>query len=341
MAGERTVSTVIEREAPLEAPWHKRISWGAVFAGVVIAVAIMIVLNLLGLAIGLATIDPATGDTPGGRTLSIGAGIWWIVSALIALYIGGWVASRLAGAFRNETGTMHGLLVWATSTLAMLWMGTSAIGALVGGTFNALGSGMQVAGQVAGQAAATGAQTVARSVEVPGREDESTFTRVRQELQEMLGGEEGAAREATAPRTEPGQTQPGQTQPGQAQPGQAQPSQADRELSNVIEGIVRSGDVDDVDTQDAARQLALRTGMSEQEAEAKIESWRSSVQRAKAKASQKVEEVKEEAVEAGEATARSLSIASFWAFAALLLGAISAGVGGRAATPKVVVEDRT
>src|SRR5687768_8764616 len=234
MAGERTVSTVIERDAPLEAPWHKRISWGAVFAGVVIAVAIMVVLNLLGLAIGLATIDPATGESPGGRTLSIGAGIWWIVSALIALYVGGWVASRLAGAFRNETGTMHGLLVWATSTLAMLWMGTTAVGALVGGTFNALGSGMQVAGQAAASGAETvarGAQTAARTV--PGREGESAFHEIRQELQGLLGGDqgqEGAAREAAAPRTEP---------------GQAQPTQADRELSNVIESIVRSDGVDD------------------------------------------------------------------------------------------------
>jgi hypothetical protein len=327
MAVERTVSTVIERDAPLEAPWHKRISWGAVFAGVVIAVAIMVVLNLLGLAIGLATIDPATGETPGGRTLSIGAGIWWIVSALIALYVGGWVASRLAGAFRSETGTMHGLLVWATSTLAMLWMGTTAVGALVGGTFNALGTGFQVAGQ----AAATGAETVARGAETvartaPGREGESAFHEIRQELQELLGGArtpEGAAREAAAPRTEPA----------------PQPTQADRELSNLIEAIVRSGDVDDVDTQDAARQLAERTGISEQEAEAKIESWRGSVQRAKAKAGRTVEELKEEAVEAGEKTAKSLSMASFWAFAALLLGAISAGAGGRCATPKVVVEE--
>jgi hypothetical protein len=308
MAGERTVSTVIERDEPLEAPWHKRVSWGAVFAGVVIAVAIMVVLNLLGLAIGLATIDPATGDTPGGKALTLGAGIWWVVSALIALYVGGWVASRLAGAFRNETGTMHGLLVWGTSTLAMIWLGSSAVGALVGGTFRALGSGAEVAGQ----AAASGAQAVARTA--TGDDDHG----YRRELDEMLRTERGGgAREAAAPRTESQTT-------------------ADRDLANVIEGVVRGGDVD---TEDAARQLAERTGMSQQEAEAKIESWKGSARRAKEKAGQKAEELKEGAIEAGEKTARSLSVASFWAFAALLLGAISAGAGGRAATPKVVVTE--
>jgi hypothetical protein len=332
MAREQAVLTVTERDEPLEAPWHKRISWGAVFAGVVIAIAIMIVLNLLGLAIGLATIDPATGETPGARPLSIGAGIWWIVSALIALYAGGWIASRLAGAFRNETGTIHGLLVWATATLAMVWMASSALGALVGGTFSALGTGAEVAGR----AGAAGAQAVAQAM--PG---EGSLQGVRSELQRILGGggQDATAREATAPTQPTQQPTPPPTQPTPPQDPQA--SQADRELANAIESIVRRGDDEfDVQTQDVARQLALRTGMTQQEAERTIERWKDSSRRAAAEARQKTEELKEDAVEAGEKTAQSLSTASFWAFAALLLGAISAGAGGRNATPKVLTTDR-
>jgi hypothetical protein len=43
-----------------------RISWGAVVAGAIIALATQIVLALIGMAIGLATLNPATGDSPSG-----------------------------------------------------------------------------------------------------------------------------------------------------------------------------------------------------------------------------------------------------------------------------------
>jgi hypothetical protein len=43
-----------------------RISWGAVFAGAIIALATQIVLALIGMAIGLATLNPATGASPSG-----------------------------------------------------------------------------------------------------------------------------------------------------------------------------------------------------------------------------------------------------------------------------------
>ena len=45
--------------------------------------------SLLGLGIGLSTVDPAAGDTPEATSLGLGAGIWWVVSNLIALVIGG------------------------------------------------------------------------------------------------------------------------------------------------------------------------------------------------------------------------------------------------------------
>ena len=41
-----------------------RISWGAIFAGVVIAIAIQLVLGILGTGIGLSLVDPVEGTTP-------------------------------------------------------------------------------------------------------------------------------------------------------------------------------------------------------------------------------------------------------------------------------------
>src|SRR2546423_928632 len=73
-----------------------RISWGAVFAGAIIALATQIVLALIGMAIGLATINPATGDSPSGAALGTGAAIWLVVSSLISLFIGGSSPARRA-----------------------------------------------------------------------------------------------------------------------------------------------------------------------------------------------------------------------------------------------------
>jgi len=45
----------------------KRISWGAIFAGAVVAVVLGLLLNLLGLGIGLSTFEVGNGDdTLGG-----------------------------------------------------------------------------------------------------------------------------------------------------------------------------------------------------------------------------------------------------------------------------------
>jgi hypothetical protein len=106
-----------------------RISWGAVFAGAIIALATQIVLALIGMAIGLATLNPATGDSPSGTALGTGAAIWLVISSLISLFIGGYIAARLAGRFN---GWLHGLVTWGTLTLLTLMLLTTAAGQLIG-----------------------------------------------------------------------------------------------------------------------------------------------------------------------------------------------------------------
>ena len=46
----------------------RRISWGAALAGVAIALVTQLGLSLLGVGIGVSTIDPLTGDTPRAAT---------------------------------------------------------------------------------------------------------------------------------------------------------------------------------------------------------------------------------------------------------------------------------
>lgn len=66
-----------------------RLSWGAVFAGVVIAVAVQLVLGILGAGIGLSMVDPVEGTTPGAAGFGIGAGIYWLITTVVALGAGG------------------------------------------------------------------------------------------------------------------------------------------------------------------------------------------------------------------------------------------------------------
>lgn len=111
----------------------RRISWAAIFGGAIAALAVQIVLGLLGLGIGLSTVNPATEARPVGAGLGVGAIIWWTFSSLIAMFLGGWVAGRLAGNRMRFDRMLHGLLAWALVTLATFYLLTTAIGGIVSG----------------------------------------------------------------------------------------------------------------------------------------------------------------------------------------------------------------
>jgi hypothetical protein len=80
-----------------------QISWGAVFAGATIALVMQIVLNMVGVGIGLSTVDIAAGDTPSAGSLSVGAGIWWVISGIVAAAVGGYIAGRLSAKASQST----------------------------------------------------------------------------------------------------------------------------------------------------------------------------------------------------------------------------------------------
>lgn len=111
----------------------RRISWAAIFGGAIVALAVQIVLSLLGLGIGLSTVNPATEARPFGAGLGVGAVIWWTLSSLIAMFVGGWVAGRLAGNRMRFDRMLHGLLAWSLVTLATVYLLTTAIGGIVSG----------------------------------------------------------------------------------------------------------------------------------------------------------------------------------------------------------------
>src|SRR5919106_2968427 len=120
----------------------RRISPWAVLAGAVVGVVVLFLLGLLGLAIGLATIDPApAGDaTPEAGAFGVGAAIWGIISFLLALLAAGWIAARLAGNPNRLDGLLHGVVAWALTTLVVMWLMTTTLSSIIGGAFSLLGN---------------------------------------------------------------------------------------------------------------------------------------------------------------------------------------------------------
>ncbi len=125
---------------------HRRISWGAIFGGVVLVVAVQLLLSLLGAGIGLGTISVNGGTTPDASSFGIGAGVWWVVSSIIALGFGGYAAAWLAGIEIRWDGLLHGLVTWGIATLLTVYLLSSAVGSIIGGGFSALGSVASAAG---------------------------------------------------------------------------------------------------------------------------------------------------------------------------------------------------
>lgn len=116
------------------------VAWGPIWAGVVSAVGVQVLLVLLGTAIGLSVIQARDGDVP--NALDVAAGIWWVLSSLVALFIGGWVAGYLALPRSPQHGALHGFFLWCTVTALSAAVLATTGGVLLGGGLGAMGNTM-------------------------------------------------------------------------------------------------------------------------------------------------------------------------------------------------------
>ena len=125
----------IRRTEPIVDVVGFRLSWGAIFAGFVIATVVEIALSVFGMAIGLSAWNPTTGSF---RGMGIGAGIWFVITAIVSLFLGGLALGRLAGILKTKDAVLHGIVMWGLSTMLAVWMVANGVGALVGTAFGAL-----------------------------------------------------------------------------------------------------------------------------------------------------------------------------------------------------------
>jgi hypothetical protein len=126
---EETMSTRTERRERVElndvASVGSRISWGAILGGAFVALSMIILLGVLCTALGLTVTDRVT-----DRTMYYGAMVATAVVALVALFIGGYIASCATAGETKGEAVMYGLILWGT-VFAMLTTLTAA-GANVG-----------------------------------------------------------------------------------------------------------------------------------------------------------------------------------------------------------------
>ena len=95
-----------------------RVRWSAVFAGVVVALAVYVTLNLLAFAIGISTVDQM-----GTKTFAVGAAIVSTFCMMVSLFLGGYIASTSTVGEEKVEAMTYGVLVWATALLLLLATG--------------------------------------------------------------------------------------------------------------------------------------------------------------------------------------------------------------------------
>lgn len=221
----------------------RRVSWGAIIAGGVIAMAIWIMLTLLGTGIGMTIAQPSAGGTGTNIGISIAGGIWWIVTGLLALAIGGYAASRLAGVTSTMDGVLQGVTTWAATTLVMFFLLTTVVGGLAGGAFSMASSVASTAG--------SGVQAAVPAIkQASGISPDDIETKVRGLL----------------------------TSEPPPSPRQMTPKQAQAAAIALVPDLLSGGQDTEQARQKLVRIVSSQSNMSQQQASQKVDKWEQELQ---------------------------------------------------------------
>ncbi|MGB7404893.1 MAG: hypothetical protein WA906_04325, partial [Pacificimonas sp.] len=232
----------------------KRVSWGAIFAGALLALGFTILLGLLGAALGVGGFDPATEDV----SLTSAAwfvGIFYLLTTVLAYFLGGSAAARLAGFPSGATAMLHGAAVWALGTVVAAWMAT---GAVTGAVNTAVGAAGSAASGIADAVSGNGSSG-AENDEGLSREARQAAREARREAIEIanqagLTGSDVEAAEDVLSRT--------------AEDMIRTPGDMGADFNEAIDDLFTGENavVSEAERDALARQVALRTGVTEAEA---------------------------------------------------------------------------
>lgn len=299
---------------------RKGVSWRAVFAGTISVFSVMLILNLVGLAIGLGSIEP-TEETDPLSGLGTGTLIWWILSSLFALFIGAYVAARVGVSFSTKSGIVQGIMTWALTTLFSIWLITSAIGSILSGVGNVVGSVLSTTGNVIQEQVGPVIKDQMEDLDISLDQAKEEFYGLLEDTQkEELDPDELEARaqEVTSEARSRGES------------AARRPQRADAEVERVFNEARDEfeGTFEAVDKQALVNILVERTNMSEREAGETVDNYLAAYEDLRERSEQFLERTKEEANQQAEIAANAVSDAAFYLAISLVLGVIVAALGG-------------
>lgn len=333
------------------------VDWGAILAGTVVAGGATVVLTAFATGLGLGSISADDGGEFSSWWLIL-TGIFSVVSMVAIYMLGGYIAGRMRrrvdGALRDETTArdgIHGLAVWG---LGMLVGGFLAAGAISGGVkavSSAAGTVTEAAGSIVGGAAQGVGQlaggVVSGVVSGAGQAVGGALQGAGEaapQLRDMLpqGLQSNPVDYITDTLLRPEAPQPG-AMPG-APPSQ-DPEAQQRQIAGILVNTVTTGEVSDEDRAYLRRVVADRTGISEQEvdarvtqaidratairteAEQRVEDAKARLEQLRTEAEQRFEQAKTEAADAAETARVATILTTFLLAASALVAAAAAYIG--------------
>jgi hypothetical protein len=260
---------------------NSAVSWAAILAGAFVAAAVTLVLIALGSGLGLASVSPWANSGVSATSFSIMTGIGLIVTQWIAAGMGGYITGRLRTKWVN-THT-HEVFFRDTAHGLLTW----AVATVVGAMLLTTAASSIVRGGVSAAASAT--STAAQGVAQSG-------------VLDNLGYSADALLRGTKPDA------------------QSNPQATRAEITRILANGVRTGTVPADDKTYMAAQIAQSTGISQADAQKRVDDAIAQGNAAAAKAKQVADDTRKAASALAIFTALSLLIGAFISCAAAAIG---------------------
>lgn len=261
-------------------------SWPAIFAGAVIAAAATLLLMALGSGVGLASISPWSNHGVAVTTFAVTGAIWLILTQWISAGLGGYIAGRLR---TRWVGThTHEVFFRDTAHGLVTWAVATVLVAMV--LSSSVMSGVGAAGHAAAEAASGGIQGAMQS---SGSPSSPVSAYSLDKLFRSTGAASGAP--STDPRIETG---------------------------HIMADALAAGSVPDTDRAYLVDQVSARTGVSQGDAQARVDAFIASVMQAR-------EKLKADADAARKAAAKTSVFLALSMLVGAFIASVAAALGGR------------
>lgn len=298
-------------------------------------------LNLLGIGIGLTTINPLTESDPFSG-LGTGALIWIGLSNIVALFAGGLVAGRMSGLPSNSDGGLHGFLSWALFAMLSLFLITSSIGVMANGMSSAISALFNNSESNKVEVMMDDAQNKGQDVV------NFSYEKIKHEAYNLINKAEKydvLPEDATPAAREAINDAEGDVKKAYNKLNLGvNIDEFFNELSfNLDENgnldISVEGNQDFLNKEDMKDYLVNNTKLSEAEIEGLVNKWDENIEIAVNKAEKYYAKTKEKAIKYSDKAADVIGGLSITAFIIFLLGALAAFFGGTAGSPTSTVSE--